>query len=50
MDLDFIKQHGGRYDGMPWRTYAGGRFLEGYSDHFPTEIFLFAPAVSVSRP
>lgn len=43
MDLDFIKQHGGRYDGMPWRTYAGGRFLEGYSDHFPTEIFLFAP-------
>ena len=24
MDLDFIKQHGGRYDGMPWRTYACG--------------------------
>ena len=45
MDLDFLKQRGDpRYEGTPWRTYAGGRFLRGYSDHFPTEIFLFAPA------
>ncbi len=27
-------------DGTPHRTYSAGRFLDGYSDHFPTEIFL----------
>lgn len=41
MDIDFLKQADGRYAGMPWRTYAGGKFLAGYSDHFPTEVFLF---------
>ncbi len=41
MDIDFLKQTEGRYAGMPWRTYAGGKFLAGYSDHFPTEVFLY---------
>ena len=27
-------------DGTPHRTYKAGAFLDGYSDHFPTEIFL----------
>ncbi|MDE6651319.1 MAG: endonuclease/exonuclease/phosphatase family protein, partial [Paramuribaculum sp.] len=39
-DLDFLKQTEAPYTGMPHRTYAGGKFLNGYSDHFPTQIFL----------
>lgn len=45
MDIDFLKQTEGRYAGMPWRTYAGGKFLAGYSDHFPTEVFLYKEIV-----
>lgn len=26
----------------PLRTHASGKWLNGYSDHFPTEIFLIA--------
>lgn len=40
MDIEFLKQTEEKYRGMPWRTYAGGRFLGGYSDHFPTQVFL----------
>ena len=32
------RQHGGRYDGFPFRFWAGSRLLGGYSDHMP--IFL----------
>lgn len=39
-DLDFLKQKEAPYTGTPHRTYAGGRFLYGYSDHFPTQIYL----------
>lgn len=39
-NFDFlIDQHGTR-QGYPLRTYSGGVWLDGYSDHFPTEIFL----------
>lgn len=31
----WMKQKGGNYDGYPDRTYAGARYLGGYSDHFP---------------
>lgn len=40
LDFDFLKNGPGRYVGQPLRTYASGRWLDGYSDHFPTEIFL----------
>lgn len=40
IDLDFLKQKQAPYTGTPHRTYAGGRFLGGYSDHFPTQIFV----------
>lgn len=30
----------GRYKGYPYRTYAGGRYIGGYSDHFPVYICL----------
>jgi endonuclease/exonuclease/phosphatase family metal-dependent hydrolase len=32
---DFIKETEGRYTGSPWRSYAGKKYLGGYSDHFP---------------
>lgn len=38
---DFLRQQEGRYKGYPLRTYSDGAFTNGYSDHFPTEIFLF---------
>ena len=30
----------GRYKGYPLRTYAGGSYIGGYSDHFPVFIYL----------
>lgn len=35
-NFDFLRNE----DGTPHRTYSAGRFLNGYSDHFPTEVFL----------
>lgn len=40
LNWDFLKNQEGQYAGYPHRTYAGGTFLNGYSDHFPTEVFL----------
>lgn len=37
---DFLKQQTGQYKGYPHRTFSGGAWTNGYSDHFPTEIFL----------
>ncbi|MEP3208940.1 MAG: endonuclease/exonuclease/phosphatase family protein [Maribacter sp.] len=30
----------GRYKGYPLRTYAGGSYIGGYSDHFPVYMYL----------
>ncbi len=35
-----LQQPDGRFKGYPWRSYAGGQYQGGYSDHFPTYIFL----------
>lgn len=40
LNKDFLKDTEGNRMGYPLRTYSGGTFLNGYSDHFPTEIFL----------
>lgn len=40
LNKDFLKDKAGNRLGMPLRTYSAGMFLNGYSDHFPTEIFL----------
>ena len=29
----------GKYEGYPFRSFAGGKFLDGYSDHFPIYMF-----------
>lgn len=36
----FLRTPSGQYKDTPLRTYSRGEFLNGYSDHFPTEIFL----------
>lgn len=37
---DFLKGQEGSRVGYPLRTFSAGVFLNGYSDHFPTQIFL----------
>ncbi len=37
---DFLTQQDGRFKGYPKRTHAGGSYLNGYSDHFPSYIYL----------
>jgi hypothetical protein len=36
----YLKNTEGRYKGYPYRTYAGGNYTAGYSDHFPVYVFL----------
>lgn len=38
---DYLFQQEGRYKGNTLRTHAGGVWLNGYSDHLPTQIFLW---------
>ena len=38
--MEFLKQHDGRYNGYPWRSFAGGVWQGGYSDHFPVYLIL----------
>ena len=40
LNKDFLKQQEGQYRGYPFRTFSSGVWTGGYSDHFPTEIFL----------
>jgi len=37
---DFMFQKDGKYKGYPKRTQAGGVWLNGYSDHLPSIIYL----------
>lgn len=37
---DYLVQNEGRYKGSPKRTTAGGVWLDGYSDHLPTVVYL----------
>lgn len=38
-DKDFLIQKEGQYKGYPYRTFSGGAWIGGYSDHLPTEVF-----------
>lgn len=40
----FLMNEEGAYKGYPKRTHAAGIFLNGYSDHFPTLIYLVKEA------
>lgn len=37
---DFLIQKEGKNKGYPFRTFSGNTFINGYSDHFPTLIYL----------
>ena len=37
---NFLLQKEGAYEGYPWRTFGGGVYLGGYSDHFPVYMLL----------
>ena len=37
---DYLIQQEGQYKGSPLRTKAGGRWLNGYSDHLPVVLYL----------
>jgi len=39
-DDHFLTEWKGRYEGNPFRTYSGRKYLGGYSDHFPVYIQL----------
>jgi len=39
-DEHFLSEWKGRYEGNPYRTYSGKKYLGGYSDHFPVYIQL----------
>ncbi|MGB5275146.1 MAG: endonuclease [Flavobacteriaceae bacterium] len=39
-DRSFLTEPRGKYKGMPFRTFAGSKYLGGYSDHFPVYIQL----------
>lgn len=39
-DKHFLKQWHGKYKGSPYRTYAGKKYLGGFSDHFPVYVYL----------
>lgn len=36
----FLMAKTGRFKGYPWRTYSNGEYIGGYSDHFPTQIYI----------
>lgn len=40
----FLRQPHGRFQGYPFRSFGGGVYLGGYSDHFPTYVFLIREA------
>jgi len=36
----YLINQDGKYEGYPFRSFAGGKFLNGYSDHFPIYMLL----------
>ena len=37
---DYLFQKEGKYKGNPLRTHAGGSWLDGYSDHLPSVVYV----------
>ena len=37
---DYLLNGEGKYKGTPMRTFAGGKWLDGYSDHLPVVVYL----------
>lgn len=39
-NMPMLRTQSGQYKNYPHRTFSGNNFLNGYSDHFPTQIFV----------
>ncbi len=39
-NMPMLRTQSGAYKNYPHRTFSGKKFLNGYSDHFPTQIFV----------
>ena len=39
-DVALLRQATGKYQGTPFRTYGGSKWLGGFSDHFPVYMFI----------
>ncbi len=39
LNRNFLTNQDGQYKGYPHRTFSGGAFLNGYSDHYPTMVY-----------
>lgn len=44
LNMEFLQTREGSRKGYPLRTFSGGAFLNGYSDHFPTQIIMVREA------
>ncbi len=42
----YLTDQKGRYKGYPLRTYAGGSYIGGYSDHYPIYLYLIREKAS----
>jgi endonuclease/exonuclease/phosphatase family metal-dependent hydrolase len=42
---NYLANPRGRYQGYPFRSFSGGGFSDGYSDHFPVYIYLVKAVV-----
>lgn len=40
---EYLRQVSGSFKGYPFRSFAGGNYLGGYSDHFPVYVVLARP-------
>ena len=45
----FLKSDFGNYKGYPFRTYSGGAYTAGYSDHFPVYVVIAKENISVKK-
>tara|TARA_R110000796_G_scaffold250788_2_gene380548 strand:- start:40091 stop:41149 length:1059 start_codon:yes stop_codon:yes gene_type:complete len=45
----YLIDSAGKYKGYPLRTYAGGSYVGGYSDHFPVYLYLIKSSPSPSK-
>jgi len=42
----YLRQPTGRFQGYPFRSYSGDVYQSGYSDHFPTYVFLIREVIN----
>lgn len=49
LNKDFLTNQEGQYKGYPHRTFSGGAFLNGYSDHYPTIVYLMKEVTPLNK-